>query len=83
MLLNPNNIKQIPFGGGMNNMNPMIMGMNNMNPMQPNNGIPMVIGMNNMNLNFYNNPFGNYVHQMSRIDRIIAEFLDLCNNPMT
>ena len=73
MLLNPNNIKQIPFGGGMNNMNPI----------QPNNGIPMVIGMNNMNLNFYNNPFGNYVHQMSRIDRIIAEFLDLCNNPMT
>ena len=73
MLLNPNDIKQIPFEGGMNNMNPN----------QPNNINPMIIGMNNMTLNFNNNPFGNYVHQMSGIDRIIAEFNDLCNNPMT
>lgn len=73
MLFVPNDKRQIPFGGGMGNMNPL----------QPNNINPMIVGMNNMNLNFYNNPFGNYVHQMTGIDRIIAEFNDLCNNPMT
>ena len=79
MLFNPSDIKQIPFGNGMNNM----INMNNMNVMQPNNINPMIIGMNNMTLNFNNNPFGNYIHQMTGIDRIIAEFNDLCNNPMT
>ena len=73
MLFAPSDIKQFPFGGGMNNMNQM----------QPNNINPMIIGMNNMTLNFNNNPFGNYAHQMSGIDRIITEFNDLCNNPMT
>jgi ubiquitin-protein ligase len=76
MLLDPNDIKEIYFGGNMNNMNAM-------NAMQPNNINPMIIGMNNMTLNFNNNPFGNYIHQMTGIDRIIAEFNDLCNNPMT
>ena len=73
MLLNPNDIKEIYFGGNMNNMNAM----------QPNNINPMIIGMNNMNLNYNYNPFGNVAHQMSGIDRIITEFNDLCNNPMT
>ena len=58
MLLDPNDIKEIYFGGNMNNMNAM-------NAMQPNNINPMIIGMNNMTLNFYNNPFGNYIHQMT------------------
>ena len=49
MLLNPNDIKEIYFGGNMNNMNAM----------QPNNINPMIIGMNNMNLNYNYNPFGN------------------------
>ena len=50
MLLNPYDIKEIYFGGNMNNMN-------NMNAMQPNNINPMIIGMNNKNLNYNYNPF--------------------------
>ena len=70
MIFDPRDIKQNPFGNNLNNMNDM----NNMNN--------MIIGMNNMILNFNNNPFGNYAHQMSGIDRIITEFNDLYNNPM-